>query len=95
MTQPPLIQDLLNYWIGDYSVDPLFKEVHEESIPYDHRYFQFRVFKRLSDETYWSVNYVVQSSGDYNSFRDGDLKNEDVIQVYPRQITTTEYFLTP
>lgn len=69
-----------------------FEEVYEElDDNWRHGNYVFTVYKRLEDNTYWSINYQVSGDGEYNSLRDGDCRDSDISQVEPYEVTTTKY----
>ena len=46
------------------------------------------IYRRLSDDTYWSIYYRMSSDGETNEFRDGET---EVTQVYPTTKVIIEY----
>lgn len=86
--EKPTGQQLCDCWMEEGTED--FEFITEEMDYDDHGYAYTRIFKRLSDETYWAVYGVSQSGGDYDSLRD-DPKTTTVRQVRPKQVMATEW----
>lgn len=69
-----------------------YRTVKEEI--YDHSRWSVRtsgIFKRLSDGTFWSINW---SSGatEYQDERPFDYEVPEFVQVEPREVMVTEYY---
>ena len=89
----PTIEEIRSAWRED--IDG-FEQVHEDADPsWRHGCYMTTVFKRLSDETFWSVSWQKNGDGEYNSLRDGDCSDSDVTQVWPHSVTTIEYKSAP
>lgn len=92
MTKRPSIQLLLDVWREDYEGDDI--EVVEDKADgsWRHGTEHTAIFQRRSDNTYWSVSYRTNPSGDYNDFRDGDLDDHCIVQVVPKEVMTRTWF---
>lgn len=89
----PSVDTIRAAWQED---DHDFEQVHEDADPsWRHGCYMTTVFKRLSDETFWSVSWQKNGDGEYNSLRDGDCSDGDVMQVWPHTVTTVEYMGVP
>ena len=65
------------------------KRVHNESdSSWRHGSYEYSVYHRESDNTYWGVSYRLSSDGETNELRDGDA---EISQVEPKQVTVTQY----
>lgn len=49
------------------------------------------ILKRLADNTLWAVRYRRDKDNDYNSLRDGTLRDSDIYQVEAKEIKKTIY----
>jgi hypothetical protein len=69
-----------------------FEFVNEEADPsWRHGCYMTTVYKRLSDQTYWSVNWQLSGDGEYNSIRDKEISDMDIYQVEPYEQVITSY----
>jgi hypothetical protein len=86
--------ELREAWLGEGP--KLFENVVEEMDHDDPGYSYNRIFKRLSDGTFWMASGVRQASGEYDTLRD-DCKGstEKAYQVFPHLVTSTIYKATP
>lgn len=50
------------------------------------------VYKRASDNTFWSAHYRLSTDGETNELREG---LATIKQVYPHQVTVTRYYDKP
>ncbi len=90
----PSIKTIQKLYMWEYfkgQDDWTSEAVSTETEPDDHGFSETLVFHRKSDDTFWEVTTLNQSSDDYDSLRDGDLRDSDITQVWPHTITTTEY----
>lgn len=74
--------------------EEFFELVEEDVDPsWRHGNYVYGIFMRRSDETYWGVPYQVSGDGEYHSLRDGDVRDDDVKQVWAvtKTITKTVY----
>jgi hypothetical protein len=73
-----------------FDIDPtLFTMVERQVDPsWRHGVYMSDVYRRLSDDTYWCAEYRKSTDGETHELRDGIAAIE---QVFPRQITKTEY----
>lgn len=88
---PPTLEQLRDTWMEDGAED--LELIHEENGPDDHGYSWTYVFKRLADETYWTVSGVCQGGGDYHQLR--ELGCSEPVQVWPHTVSRTEYKSVP
>ena len=82
----PTIDELYDAWQEE--IDG-YELVDEEFDRDDHGYVFTYVFKRLEDDTYWSVCGVRQGGGDYHQFHE---KEAIVDRVYPHTKTVVKYY---
>ena len=83
----PTVADLKDYYDApDYD---LIKEELDDS--WRHGNYVFAVFKRISDNTFWGVNFQRSGDGEYNSLRDGDVDDSDIGRLMPVEKTITDY----
>lgn len=69
-----------------------FLQVDEKSdTSYRHGSYMKTVFNRVSDKTFWEVNWTVSGDGEQNSIRDRELSGHDIKQVVPYEVTVTKY----
>ena len=58
------------------------KKVHRESDDsWRHGCRIYEVYHRESDDTYWAVNYNLQTDGEYNGLRENDYTIEQVERI--------------
>lgn len=66
-----------------------YKKVHSESdTSWRHGSYEFDVYHRASDNTYWGASYEKSSDGETNGLREG---TADISRVYPHQKVMTVY----
>ena len=66
-----------------------YEEVLRESdASWRHGTYEHRVYKRLSDETFWAADYRLSTDGETNELREG---SATIYQVEPKQVTVTSY----
>jgi len=94
MTAKPTIETMLAVWLEDYEEGEWAPVEDVTKGTWRHGSTHSFIACRLSDGTNWRVRYRDNPSGDYNDFRDGDLSDSDVVQVWPQQITTITYTTT-
>ena len=65
----------------------------EHDTSWRHGSYDTAVFKRLSDNTFWSAVYTVSGDGEMHELRDVGYGGETVecIQVYPQEVTAIVY----
>mgnify|MGYP003506401455 CR=1 FL=1 len=89
MTKTPTIDEIRDTWRDDGETG--LTVVEDAAFDKDdHGYWAKLICKRVSDETYWSVCYLNQGGGAYNSLRD-DLSDDDVVRVTPVEKTIIDY----
>lgn len=89
----PTIQEIRAGWQED---NEDIVEVYEEADPsWRHGCYMHTVFRRISDDTFWAVNWQKNGDGEYNSLRDGECSDSDVTRVWPHEVVTTEYKAIP
>lgn len=89
---PATLGELREAWLESDG----FEMVQENMDRDDHGYAWDRIFKRIADGTFWSTSGVNQAGGEYDTLRD-DCKGskEAAHQVWPHQVTRTEYRSVP
>ena len=95
MIPKPTIETMLAVWREDYE-EGAWEHVEDET--YDtwrHGSCHAFIAKRMADETYWQVCYRTAPYHDHNDFRDGELGDSDVEQVWPHTVTTVQYLAKP
>ncbi len=90
----PTIKEMLECWRSD-ETDTLIRESDEVFDTNRHGSDHQFVAKRKYDETHWSVRYRVNQGADYNDFREGDLDDSDVKQVFKKTRTEVYWSFTP
>ena len=65
------------------------EEVHRESDPsWRHGTYEYRVWHREEDDTYWAASFQLQTDGEYCSLRD-DPGSDTITQVWPVDVVKT------
>lgn len=95
MIPKPTIETMLAVWREDYETGAWEHVEDRGTGNWRHGSEHEFVAKRITDETYWCVPYRTNPGGDHNDFRDGDLYDDCVIQVWPHTVTTTQYLTKP
>ena len=68
-----------------------FEQVHrEDDTSWRHGSYVYAVFKRASDNTFWSVSYCESNDGETNELREGDA---GISQVKPVEKVVITYEL--
>ena len=87
----PTVKQLSDaYCEGDDDDD--FTEVDQTSDPtWRHGCYMTTVYHRLSDDTYWQVRWRRGDNDDYNSLRECEINDDDIMQVEPYEVVKTAY----
>lgn len=85
----PSVEDLSE---GYYDENDDLELVWDDADPsWRHGCYMTSVFKRKSDNTYWSVSWRRSGDGEYNSLREGDIDETYISEVEPYSVTIIEY----
>jgi hypothetical protein len=67
--------------------------VHRESdASWRHGTYEYRVYHRVADDTYWSAAFRLSTDGETNELREG---TAEINQVVPQQEMVTTYVKAP
>ena len=96
MVNKPTVEELHDFYMEDYIGDALFEEVDEKADPsWRHGCYMSTVFKRLSDDTFWNVNWQKSGDGECNTFREKEIDSSNICQVFPHKVIKISYKSTP
>lgn len=91
----PMIATLRAVWREEHDEEDIVLVEDVTDGTWRHGSTHRAVFLRACDSTYWAVGYRSNPGWDYNDFRDGDLGDDHVIQVFPHDVVIRDWRASP
>jgi hypothetical protein len=91
MTQivKPTTEEIRSAYMEDTQNFTMVDEVADTS--WRHGCYMTTVYRRISDNTFWQVNWQVSGDGETNSIRDREISSQNITQVEPYDVTVVKY----
>ena len=88
----PTVKQLSDFCCENYDDDDVvdfdYTDYRKIDNSWRHGCYISEVFRRISDDTYWMVNYQVSTDSETHTLRDEEINEDDIVRAQPYTITS-------